>query len=106
MSPYPGGYGGSYPGYGQPPADHPQSTAALVTGIIGLVTGLLCAVGGVVGIAGIVLGLKARREIDGDPARWGGRGKATAGLAMGVAGLVALLGWVLLFVLIGAANPS
>ena len=106
VSPYPGGYGGSYPGYGVPQADHPQSTAALVTGIIGLATGVLCGVGGLVGIAAIVLGLKARREIDGDPARWGGRGKATAGLVMGVVGLVALLGWILLFVLIGAANPS
>ena len=101
VNPYQGGYG--YPAYGTGAVDHPQSTAALITGIIGLVLSLACGFGGLVGIAGIVLGGKAKREIDADPARYTGRGKASAGLIMGIVGLVILVLWVVGFVVLRAA---
>ena len=86
--------------------DAAQAMAALVTGIIALVTATFCGVGGLVGIASIVLGAKARREIDSDPARYGGRSKATAGLVTGVIALVVLGIWLMVFVLIGVSSPS
>ena len=97
-APYAGGYGGSYPDYGAPAIPHPQATAALVTGIIAAVFAGLCGVGGLVGIASIVLGAKARREIDGDPARYTGRGQATAGLVLGITSVVLMVVWVLVIV--------
>lgn len=106
VSPYPGGYGGMVPGYGAPSVQHPQATPALITGIIALVTGTLFGVGGLVGIAAIVLGVKARREIDSDPSRYEGRGKATAGLVLGVVGLAALVVWVLLLVALVALTAA
>lgn len=101
VDPYPpAGYGGyGYGGYGYGgPVDHPQATPALVTGIIGLVLGVACGVGGLTGIAGVVLGTRAKREIDADPARWTGRGKASAGVVTGVIGLGVLVLWILLIV--------
>ncbi len=83
--------------YGSYGGDHPHASAALVTGIIGLVLGLAFGLGGLVGIVGVVLGHRTKRAIDGDPARWTGRGKAQAGFVLGIMGLVALVLWVLLF---------
>lgn len=104
VSPYPGGYGGAYPDYGTAAPDHPQATAALVTGIVALVLSPLLGLGGLVGIASVLLGAKARREIDSDPARYGGRAKATAGLVLGVIAIVTLVGWILLALLVVVAN--
>jgi hypothetical protein len=97
--PAPYGYG-----YGYGPTDHPQANPALITGIIGLALSFLCGVGGVVGIAGIVLGSRAKRQIDDDPARWTGRGKANAGVVMGVIGLVILAVWLVVFVGAGLSD--
>jgi hypothetical protein len=98
-----GGYGPPY-GYGYGPTDHPKAVPALVTGIIGLVLSLFCGVGGLVGIAGIVQGSRAKREIDGDPARWTGRSKAHAGLVTGIIGLAVLGIWAVVFVINGIAG--
>ena len=81
------------------PPGHPRATAALVLGLVGLVLSLFGGVGGLVGIVGVVLGSRAKHDIDGDPARWSGRGRASAGVVTGVLGLVVLALWVLLFVL-------
>lgn len=86
-------------------AGAPGATAALVCGICGvaLFTVLLP-------ILAIVQGRRARRLIDSDPARWTGRGKATAGLALGIAGLakdVVLLVCVLLsFMMLFRPKPA
>ncbi|SDT23785.1 hypothetical protein SAMN04488543_3405 [Friedmanniella luteola] len=97
------GYGPPY-GYGYGPTDHPKAVPALVTGIIGLVLSLFCGVGGLVGIAGVVQGARAKREIDGDPARWTGRSKAHAGLVTGIVGLAVLGVWALVFVISGLSG--
>ena len=98
----PAGYG-AYPGYGGV-VDHPKATPALVTGIIGLVLSFACGVGGLVGIAAVVLGTRAKREIDGDPARWTGRSKATTGVLTGSIGLGILAIWIVVFLVSLAAS--
>lgn len=90
VTPYQGGYG--YPAYGAGAVQHPQAVTALVTGIIGAV---LC---GPVGIAGIVTGRKVRNEIDADPRRYTGRGMGTAGLILGIVGIVFTVVWILVLV--------
>lgn len=98
VSAYPGV---SYPTYAPAASDHPQATAALVTGIIGLVTSFT-GIGGLVGIAGILLGTKVRNDIDADPARYTGRGKATAGLVTGILGLLGTVLFVVFFLALRA----
>ena len=91
---------GGHTGYGAALVDHPKAVPALLTGIIGLALGLVTGVGALVGIAGVVLGRQARRDIDADPARWTGRGKAGAGVLTGAIGLGALAVWIIFFVLV------
>lgn len=88
--PYPG-----YPPMGMgfpPPPSHPQSTVAMVLGIVGLV---LC---GFASPFAIWLGRKSMREIDASGGQLGGRGQAQAGFIMGIIGSVFLvIGLVLVF---------
>lgn len=85
------GYGQQPPGaYGQPQA-HAQetsgkATASLVLGILAL---LLFVVWGalVFGPLAIVFGVMARNEIKANPAK-GGYGMATAGMTLGIVGIV------------------
>jgi hypothetical protein len=86
--PYPGV---APPGYPVPPA-HPQSTTAMVLGIVGLV---LC---GVASPFAMWLGRKSMREIDASGGRLSGRGMAQAGYILGIIGTVLLaLGLTLVF---------
>lgn len=87
VSPYQPAYGMAGP-YGVLPVSHPQSSTALVFGILGLVLAFSCIVGGFLGIAGIVQGRKARNEIDAQPGRYGGRSQAVAGIVTGTIGVV------------------
>jgi uncharacterized protein DUF4190 len=80
-------YGTSSP-YGVVPVSHPQSTTALIFGILGIVFGFSCGIGGLLGIGGIIQGRKARNEIDAQPGRYTGRSQAVAGIVTGVIGLV------------------
>lgn len=102
-NPYQPSYGGFSP-YGVGQVQHPKATPALIWGIVSLVFGLACGLGGLAGIAAIVMGGRARREIDADPQRYSGRGMASAGFGLGIAGLVVLLGWVVLLSALGAAG--
>jgi len=61
-----------------PPPEHPQATTALVLGVVA-VMGFFPT-----GPFAWVIGGRARRAIDADPARWGGRGLATAGYVLGI----------------------
>ena len=92
-------YGGYPAGYGTAVPDHPSATTAMVLGIIGLVGIALC--GGITLVLSPFawgIGRRAVREIDADPARYGGRDKANAGKVMGIIGTVILVLAVLLVI--------
>lgn len=82
----PGYFPPPYTGYPPPmyPA-HPQSTTALVLGVVGLV---LC---GFASPFAIWLGRKSMREIDASGGRLGGRGQALAGFILGIVGTAFLV---------------
>ena len=63
--------------------DHPRATAALAVGIVSLL-GAVLVLPAALGPVAWYLGVSARRSIDREPHRWGGRGQATAGLVMGI----------------------
>ena len=98
-------YGTSTP-YGAAPPTHPQSTTAMIFGILGIVFGLSCGIGGLLGIPGIVQGRRARNEIDAQPGRYAGRSQAVAGIVTGTIGVViaALAVVVVLVVVAGIAS--
>ena len=87
MAAYQPAYGMSSP-YGVVPVSHPQSTTAMIFGILGIVFGLSCGIGGLLGIPGIVQGRRARNEIDAQPGRYTGRSQAVAGIVTGTIGVV------------------
>jgi uncharacterized protein DUF4190 len=87
VSPYQPAYGASSP-YGMVPVSHPQSTTAMIFGILGIVFGLSCGIGGLLGIPGIIQGRRARNEIDAQPGRYAGRSQAVAGIVTGTIGVV------------------
>ena len=98
VNPYQPTFGGYSPyGYGAAALPHPQSTTALVLGIVGVT---FCPFAG---IGALVLGNRARREIDAQPQRYSGRGPATAGWVLGIISIVVLVFWVL-FVALGIAG--
>lgn len=70
------------------------ATAAVVLGIIGLITGCVC-IGGLVGVIALTLGLVAIGMARSDPTRYGGQGRAVAGIILG---LLAVLITVAVFV--------
>lgn len=94
---YPGpGWYGPYGPYG-PQRDQPQATLALVLGIAGLVTGCLPLSPFAWGI-----GHKSMREVDQSAGTLGGRGRAEAGMILGIVGTV-FLGLAVLFLVLGLA---
>jgi hypothetical protein len=90
---------GWYPG---PPAyrlpDHPESTKAMVLGLIALIGGFTCYVPLALGPWAWVVGRRAVREMDAQPGRYEGRGQAMAGYVMGVIATVLLVLGVLLLI--------
>ncbi len=63
--------------------DHPRATAALAVGIVSLL-GAVVVLPAALGPLACYLGVSARRSIEREPHRWGGRGQATAGLVLGI----------------------
>jgi hypothetical protein len=63
--------------------DHPRATAAFAVGIVSLV-GAAFVLPAALGPVAWYLGVSARRSIEREPDRWGGRGQATAGLVLGI----------------------
>ena len=85
----PQGYGQPPPGqppvgYGYAVPDHPQSTTAMILGIVGLV---VCQV---LAPFAWVTGKRTLDEIDASGGRLGGRGQAQAGYILGIIGTVIL----------------
>ena len=57
----------------------------------------------------VVLGAQARREIRSAPQQWGGEGRATAGMVLGIVGTVLLVLGLLaiaLFVIVAVSSSS
>ena len=87
------------PAPGQPPygaygavADHPQSTLALVLGLVSLVGAFaLCGVTLIVSPFAWVIGRKAVKEIEASQGQVGGLSQARAGMIMGIIGTVLLI---------------
>jgi hypothetical protein len=107
--PYGGQPGWQQPGWQQPgwpqfPAyaapDLPKATAALVVGIVAVAGAFTCVLPVLAGPVAWVLGVQARREIRRAPGQWGGEGRATAGMVLGIIGTVLLVLIVLLVVLL------
>ncbi len=87
------------PGYPQPGEPYSQTfaaprtglaTAALVLGIISIPATCVC-VGPVVGLVAVILGIIATARAGSQPATYGGRGRAVAGIATGGVPVVLLL---------------
>jgi len=98
------GYPG-YPGYVVP--DHPKATAALVVGIVSVAGAFFCLIPILASPVAWVLGAQARRQIRSAPQQWGGEGRATAGMVLGIVGSVLLvLAIVAVVVLIAVAVSS
>ena len=81
-----------------PRPDHPQSTLALVLGIVGLVFGFSCGVGFLASPFAWALGRNAVKEIQASHGRLGGEGTAKAGMITGIVGTVLLVLGVLLLI--------
>ena len=103
--PPPGGQSGppvpGYPPYAAFPAprpDHPQSTLALVLGVVGLLFGFSCGVGFLASPFAWAIGRNAVKEIQASHGRLGGEGTAKAGMITGIVGTVLLILGVLLLV--------
>jgi len=90
-----------YPYAPPAPPSHPRSKVALVLGIVG-VAGALVLVPVIVSPLAWYYGALARREADREPARWSGRGEATAGMVLGIIGTGLLLLGLFVFALIVA----
>ena len=94
QGPPPPGGGGPYPPQHQyvPQPVHPQSTTALVLGVIGLAACQLVAP------IAWAIGNKAVKEIDASGGAYGGRGEANAGKILGIVGTCLIGAMLLLFV--------
>ncbi|MET3961298.1 hypothetical protein ABIE44_001232 [Marmoricola sp. OAE513] len=104
QTPY--GYGVGAPGL----PDHPKADLAFVFGMIagpGAIVSCLLTI--LVAPVALVLGYQARKAIDAEPGRWGGRGKATTGFVIGMIGTAVLaLGLVTftVLVIVAASDPD
>ena len=109
-SPYAGGYppAAGFPGYA--PRDHPQSTMAMILGLVSLVGGMICGLPLLAAPFAWVVGGRAVKEIRASQGQLGGEGMARAGQVMGIVGTVllvlAIIGIVLLVVLAVAGSSG
>jgi hypothetical protein len=63
---------------------HPNATPAVVLGVLGVLGAVVCL--GFFAPLAWWLGARSVRQIDADPATYGGRGKANAGRILGIVG--------------------
>jgi hypothetical protein len=119
QNPYAGGYTPPPPGWTPQPGmqpfppyalpDLPKATSALVFGIVAVAGAFFCVVPILVSPVAWILGAQARKEIRSAPQQWGGEGRATAGMVLGIVGTVLLaLGLIAiaLFVIVAVTSSS
>jgi hypothetical protein len=81
-----------YAAYSQVPPDHPQSTLAMVLGLVGLIGAFfLCGLTLVVSPFAWALGRNAVKEIEASHGRLGGESQARTGMITGIIGTVLLI---------------
>jgi hypothetical protein len=88
--------------WGQPPVAlplHPRARTAMVLGIVSLAA-VVCLLPALVGPLAWHYGAVARREIEREPARWGGRRNATIGMVCGIIGTALLVSVLLVSALV------
>jgi hypothetical protein len=108
----PGWYGGppAYAAYRPVAPDHPQSTLALILGLVGLIGSfVLCGLPLVVSPFAWALGSNALKEIRASQGRLGGESQARTGMILGIVGTalaVLLVLVVVLFVVLVATSAS
>jgi hypothetical protein len=78
--------------------------ASLVFGLLSITFGLITCSGPVLGLIAIGLGIFALVQIKNDPRRFGGKGLAIGGIAVGSLWIVFILFWVLLFIIAALAH--
>ena len=78
--------------------------ASLVAGLLSITIGLITCSGPVLGSIAIVLGVIALVQIKNDPLRFGGKGLAIGGIAVGSLWILFILFWVLLFIIAALAH--
>lgn len=61
---------------------HPRATAAFTMGLVSLI-GAVLVLPAALGPLACYLGVSARRSIEREPQRWGGRAQATTGMVLG-----------------------
>lgn len=118
-NPYAAGYTPPPPGWTPQPAhapftpyvlpDLPKATTALVLGIVAVAGAFMCILPVLLSPVAWILGAQARKEIRAAPQQWGGEGRATAGMVLGIIGTALLvLGLVLvaLFVIVAVAGST
>ncbi|HEX7740531.1 MAG TPA: DUF4190 domain-containing protein [Marmoricola sp.] len=90
--PEPPHYGQAYYPPAQPaaPPAHDHASLALGLGLAGLLGSVFC-IGPLASPFAIGFGISARRAIRREPGRWGGEGMATAGIVLGIIGVVLLV---------------
>ena len=94
------------PGFGQNPSFQPPPVAAPSQGLaIGaLVCGVLsclCCVSILTGPAGLIMGFIAKKKADEDPAHYGGRGLALAGMITGGIGILLFIVLIIMQIFFG-----
>jgi hypothetical protein len=100
MTPY-GGY--------VPPPDHPQSTLALVLGLVGVIGAFILCLPLVVAPFAWVIGHGALKDIRASQGRLGGESNARTGMILGIIGTVLLILialFIFLAIVIGAVSET
>lgn len=78
--------------------DQTLPTVSLVLGIASFL--MVCCYGGIwLGVPAAIIGFLAMRNIDGDPARYGGRGLAIGGLVLGIISLLSSILFIIIAII-------
>ena len=95
-----GGFGQNQPFQPPPAAGGPSQGLAIGSLVCGVLS-CLCCVSILTGPAGLIMGFIAKKKADEDPAHYGGRGMALAGMITGALGIVLFIVMIVLQIFFG-----